>query len=265
MSRGSDDANGREATSLADPVSSILRGLFGPVLDVTKRLPAPLAYALAVAVLIASLALLPKAGAVVGGPLVWLLGVVVCLGFVAYVFTEWNNRSSPQKPTTSRFSDKRVDDTAQALNSLEAAGGDRASILSQLRSLFDRKTFTEPLRECPNQLWADRLDSCYQTLRLLQQCERNVRRLAPDLDRRYIELRTEIDRYAMRMGACLFTPEVDYGKVEAHIGKATFKAHLPAEKKFAKLPNGNPNIPDEVADGIEKHRLRAVELKDGLK
>jgi hypothetical protein len=219
---------------------------------------------LAVAVLIASLALLPK---VVGGPLVWLLGVVVCLGFAAYLFTEWNNRSAPHKPATPRFSDQRVCDIAQHLSALEAAYGlvPRELILRELTSLFDRKTFTEPLRECSNQNWAYRLDSCYQTLRLLQQRERNVKAVAADLTTRYIELRTEVDRYCMQMGVCLFTPEVNYARIEGHIGKATFKANLPPERKFAKLLNGNPSIPDEIADAIEKHRLRAVELKESLR
>jgi hypothetical protein len=266
MSKEHDNASVGETAAAQDPLTTALQGIFGPVLDVTKRLPAPLAYGLAIAVLIVVLAVLSKAAGALGGPLIWLLGIVVFLVLAAYVFTLWNSRSNAGESKTALFSDVRVNEVFQNLSALAALDRiTRDSLLTELRALFDRKTFTEPLRRCPNQVWTDRLDSCYQTVRVLLQFERKVKAIAPDLAARYIELRTEVDRYGMQMGACLFSPEVEYSKIEDHIGKESFKKHLPAEKKFKKLPNGDPDIPDVIADAIEEHRLRCVELKDSLK
>jgi len=266
MSTERDNASVGETAPAAQDLLTALRGIFGPILDVTKRLPAPLAYGLAIAVLIVVLAVLSRAAGALGRPLIWLLGIVVFLVLAAYVFTERNNRSAAGASKTALFSDTRVNEVAQNLSALAALDRiTRDSLLTELRALFDRKTFTEPLRQCPTQVWTDRLDSCYQTLRVLLQFERKVKSVAPDLAAQYIELRAEVDRYGMQMGACLFSPAVEYSEIEAHIGKESFKKHLPAEKRFKRLPNGNPDIPDVIADAIEEHRLRCVKLKDSLK
>ena len=48
----------------------------------------------------------------------------------------------------------------------------RRDLLRELALLFNRKTFRfEPLRRCPEQRWADRLDFAYQTKKVLQDWE----------------------------------------------------------------------------------------------
>ena len=131
--------------------------------------------------------------------------------------------------------------------------------------LFDRKTFrTEELRRCPEQRWADRLDSAYQTLAVLQGYMRNIRNTVPEKYQTYRDLVMAVDRYCMQLGAQLFEPGVDYNEIEAHIGKDTFKAHLPTAIRFPKGPDGQPEISDAINDSIEPHRLQAVELMNRL-
>jgi hypothetical protein len=93
---------------------------------------------------------------------------------------------------------------------------------------------------------------------------RNVRDTAADKYPIYRDLVMEVDKYCMQMGALLFEPGVDYNEIEAHIGKTTFKAHLPKEIRFPVGPDKQPEIPDEINDKIEPHRVRAVELMDHL-
>ncbi len=80
----------------------------------------------------------------------------------------------------------------------------------------------------------------------------------------YRDLVMAVDKYCMQMGALLFESGVDYNEIEDHIGKNTFKAHLPKEIWFAVGPDKQPEIPDAINDMIEPHRLRAVELMDQL-
>ena len=68
----------------------------------------------------------------------------------------------------------------------------------------------------------------------------------------------------MHMGQLLFHSPVDYNILKEHIGKATFKAHLPGEIKFPMGPNNLPEIPDNINDRVEGPRLRAVELMNQI-
>ena len=167
------------------------------------------------------------------------------------------------------FTDKEVNDVVRRLRRLhENQGGEflaQRELLPELDSLFDRKTFRfEALRRCPEQRWADRLDSAYQTLKVLQSYMRNIRNTIPARYTIYRELVMAVDKYCMQMGALLFEPGVDYNEIEDHIGKSTFKAHLPKEIRFPVGPDKQPEIPDAINDMIEPHRLRAVELMDQL-
>jgi hypothetical protein len=74
----------------------------------------------------------------------------------------------------------------------------------------------------------------------------------------------EVEKYCMQMGALLFESGVDYNQVEGHIGKSTFKAHLPKERRFRVGPDKQPKIPDAVNDSVEPHRVRAMALMDRL-
>jgi hypothetical protein len=167
------------------------------------------------------------------------------------------------------FTDKDVNDVVRRLRRLhEKQGGEMLAereLLPELDSLFDRKTFRfEALRRCPEQRWADRLDSAYQTLKVLQSYMRSIRNTIPAKYPIYRDLVMAVDKYCMQMGALLFEPGVDYNEIEDHIGKSTFKAHLRKEIRFPVGLNKQPEIPDAINDMIEPHRLRAVELMDQL-
>jgi hypothetical protein len=167
------------------------------------------------------------------------------------------------------FSDKVVLDVVVTLRKLQEREGtefvSRRELLRELDRLFNRKTFRfEALRECPEQRWADRLDSAYQTEKALRIWERNVREVADDKYPTYVDILKEVGSYCMQMGARLFKPAVDFNSIENHIGKTTFKARLPAEIRFEGFPDKPPVIPDEINDAIEPHRKRAVTLMNRL-
>jgi TIR domain-containing protein len=167
------------------------------------------------------------------------------------------------------FTDTEVNDVVRRLRELQERRGTEfltaRELLPELDLLFNRKTFRfEALRGCPEQRWADRLDSAYQTLRVLHRYMRSVRETAPSKYPVYRDLVMEVDRYCMQMGALLFDPPVDYNAIEEHIGKPTFKDHLPVAIPFPKGPDKQPVISDTINDKIEPHRLRAVELMDQL-
>jgi hypothetical protein len=168
-----------------------------------------------------------------------------------------------------QFSDKEVLRVVANLRELRQRQGTefvgRLELLRELNGLFNRKTFRfEPLRRCPEQRWADRLDSAYQTEKVLREWERNVRDVARDKYQTYVDLLKEVGSYCMQMGVLLFEPAVDYNRIEGHIGKTTFKAQLPAAIEFPRGSDKQPIIPDEVNNPIERHRKRAVALMNKL-
>ncbi len=168
-----------------------------------------------------------------------------------------------------QFSDEEVLDVVEKLRKIQQRQGTefvgRRELLQELDRLFNRKTFRfEPLRRCPEQRWADRLDSAYQTQKVLRDWERNVREVAEDKYPIYIDLLKEVGSYCMWMGALLFDPAVDYNRIKDHIGKTTFKAQLPAEIRFPVGSDKQPIIPDQINNPIERHRKRAVALMNRL-
>ena len=138
-------------------------------------------------------------------------------------------------------------------------------LLHELDFLLNRKTFPfEALRRCTEQRWADRLDSSYQTLTVLQACTRNIREVAEDRIT-YLPRPNQGGRCLLHAnGWIVFDPPVDYNSIEEHIGTATFKAELPKAIRFPVGPDQMPKIPDPINDAIEPHRLRAVALMDTL-
>ncbi len=169
------------------------------------------------------------------------------------------------------FSDAKVNNVVMELQRKHQHSGkeelDGPELIAELDLLFNRKTFRfEALRGCPEQRWADRLDSAYQTLKVLLAYMRNVRDTLPDDQYRiYQELIREVDVYCMQMGTLLFEPAVDYNAIEPYIGTRTFRDHLPEAKRFPfRDSNLLPIIEDEINDSIEPHRLRAVQLIDQL-
>jgi hypothetical protein len=177
--------------------------------------------------------------------------------------------SFPGPLSGQQFSDREVNSIVLRLQGLHAQQNSeflgRRELFGELDLLFNRKTFRfEALRGCPEQRWADRLDSAYQTLRVLEGYLRNVKQVAEDDYPIYRDLVREVDLYCMQMGALLFDSAVDYNKIEEHIGKTTFKTQLPKEIFFRPGGDKQPEIPDLIDDQIERHRLRAVDLMDQL-
>jgi hypothetical protein len=171
---------------------------------------------------------------------------------------------SARPAAAEELNDALVNNVATTLLQLRQQGTEfvsRVPLIREIDRLFNRKTFRfEPLRDCSEQRWGDRLHSAYQTKRLLRRYERNVQEVAPDKYDTYVDILREVDRYCMQMGSVLFTPPVEVTAIRDHIGKATFAAHLPPATQFPKLPNRKPIIPDEINDVVDRPRKRAVSL-----
>lgn len=167
------------------------------------------------------------------------------------------------------FCDKQISEVVMNLRTLKQRQGtefiSRRELLRELDLLFNRKTFRfEALRQCPEQRWADRLDSALQTEKVLREWERNVREVAEDKYPIYVDLLKEVGSYCMQMGALLFDPSVDYDSIEDYIGKPTFKTQLPKAIRFPVGTDKQPQIADEINDAIESHRECANMLMDKL-
>ena len=165
------------------------------------------------------------------------------------------------------FSDGQVLDVVQRLRRIHSETQKEflqpEVLFPELDLLFDRKTFRyESLRKCPERRWGDRLDSAYQTQRVIKAYLRNVQTTASAKLPAYRDLVGELESYAMAMGAHLFDPPVDHELVRTDIGKTSFKTLLPPIKRFG---NGvYPDIPDNDNSPIETHRKRAVKLMNQL-
>jgi len=184
-------------------------------------------------------------------------------------FYKLDQSKTVQPFDAGEFSDKEIIKVIEHLNKLHQVEGAEflspGKLLPELSSLFDRKTFRfEKLRQCPEQRWADRLDSAYQTHKVLKGYMRNIQKDLPAKYSTYRNIVMEVDKYCMQMGSLLFEEVVDYNKIEEHIGKRTFKSQLPPEHKFPTEENKQPIIPDNINDMIEPHRTNAVNLMDQL-
>jgi hypothetical protein len=161
------------------------------------------------------------------------------------------------------YTDSLVIDVATTLQQLKERQNvefaTRLDLTRELNRLFNRKTFRfEPVRDCPEQRWGDRLGTAYQTERLLRDYERNVQEVAEDKYDVYVEVLKEVGRYCMQMGSVLFTAPVDVARIREHIGKPTFAAQLPPAIQFPTRADRKPIIPDAINDAVEKPRKRAV-------
>jgi hypothetical protein len=86
------------------PLVVAMREFFAPLANKTSELPAPLAYGLAIVLAVLVIVLM---GAVIPNELIWLLGVIVFVCLVAFVFIDWDTRRSKLKKATK--SNKRND------------------------------------------------------------------------------------------------------------------------------------------------------------
>jgi hypothetical protein len=80
--------------------TAALREVFKPLVKVTEKLPAPLAYTLAA--LLAILVIIAL-GVVISGYLILLVGFIVIAGLAAFVFADWDTRRRP-KPVAENTS-----------------------------------------------------------------------------------------------------------------------------------------------------------------
>jgi hypothetical protein len=91
--RGKKRNNAPPAPSFPDsPLAAVLRGIFGPLLELTKTWPPLLAYGAVFGVLVVVLALFKIT---LAKELFWLLSVIFVLVLAAYLFTYWNEKRQP--------------------------------------------------------------------------------------------------------------------------------------------------------------------------
>jgi TIR domain len=82
------------------------------------------------------------------------------------------------------------------------------SVFPQLSTLFDRKTFHEPVDECMDQSWFQRYDGAIATREALRaQADLVVAECGETAAEMFRELLAQVDGYAMDMRALLFKPE----------------------------------------------------------
>jgi hypothetical protein len=72
-------------------ITEALQNVFKPLLDVTSKLPAPLAYGAAIVIAILLTFIL---GAIIPNNLIWLIGIIIFAGLVAFVYIDWDIRHS---------------------------------------------------------------------------------------------------------------------------------------------------------------------------
>jgi len=72
-----------------NPVNIALREVFGPLVKQSSKLPAPLAYGTATVTAIVVIVLL---GAVIPHNLIWLIGIIILVCLIAFVFIDWDTR-----------------------------------------------------------------------------------------------------------------------------------------------------------------------------
>jgi energy-coupling factor transporter transmembrane protein EcfT len=83
-------------------LTSALEQVYGPLIQLSAKLPAPLAYGLAVLVaLIVAFLVASVFGATLPAGLLWLIFAIVFLAFGAFIITDWNTRQQANKaPST---------------------------------------------------------------------------------------------------------------------------------------------------------------------
>lgn len=108
--------------------------------------------------------------------------------------------------------------------------------------LFKVKTFTEPMRECPDLGWIARHERLARVDAVLEKRRNEVAALGrPHLLYLYDELRRQLDLYQMNISAQLLTA-----------------------KTFGKARDGLLDVPNDILDGCELPRLRVREIVERL-
>jgi TIR domain len=116
------------------------------------------------------------------------------------------------------------------------------AVVPGFSDLFASKTFTEPMRECPDGSWIARHERLGRVDAVLQNARDDVTALGlPHMVRLYEELRRQLDLYLMNVRSKLLTA-----------------------RPFAAAPDGLLDIPRDVLDGCETPRIRVQQLVQRL-
>jgi len=81
-----------------NPIIIALQQVFGPLVQLTTKLPTPLAYGLAIVLAVLMTILL---GVAIPRDLLWLLGTVILVTLAAFVFTDWHTRRQSTEDESS--------------------------------------------------------------------------------------------------------------------------------------------------------------------
>jgi hypothetical protein len=252
-----------------NPIVIALREFFGPLIKLTSKLPAPLAYGAAIVLAILGVALL---GVTFSDRLVWLLGVVILACLVAFIFADWRTRQAAITPELTdtdplplekvHFEEKieLIKDDIQQLHSRYNQKGDGIippnSLLPILRGLFNRKTFDEPIAQCLDENWHDRLCATVQVEYILNKYWRFVKEGAAFVgdERRlhsYENVQRELRRYSQDLTG-MFRPH----PIVADVEKALLGGKLAEQREQLRNSRIIPRskVPKPVIQDCDAHR-----------
>jgi len=88
-----------------NPIIIALREVYGPLIRQSSKLPEPLAYGTGTIIAILVIIVL---GAVIPENLIWLIGAIVIICLVSFVFIDWDTRRQTVKDKTSTRRDSRL-------------------------------------------------------------------------------------------------------------------------------------------------------------
>lgn len=268
--------------SADNPVTVALREVFGPLVRQTAKLPAPLAYgaALVLALLVSILL-----GATIGNELAWLLVIVILASLGAFVFADWDTRRRAADLTNlnaSATGERAIYPTALQNVHFERKIGDQigelgklherydrkrgeiiplAHLLSALRPLFNRKTFDEPIPECVDENWQDRLCAVVQVEYILDVYWAFVKEAANQIADgqaliAYETVQKELRRYSQDMTG-LFQPRPQVADVEEQFLAGRLEEIRDELRGKRIIPKSR--IPESVIEACEQHRKNVVQ------
>jgi hypothetical protein len=231
-----------------NPLATAISQVLNPLVKLSSKLPAPLAYGLAVLLTISVLALLSVN---LSNKLLLFFALIILSTLVIFVYWDSRRRFGVQQisgPLHERqFRDDRLSRIARELIEMHQRQNTDLlptnRLLEVLLDLFNRKTFREPFKQCVNQNWSDRVRVCYQTLEVLHSYERNVRERGTAAQKAlYTDLVYTVDAYSMEM-----------------------QSRLLKEQHFDSTPDGALAIPDGIHDPCETRRKQILEVIAQLK
>jgi hypothetical protein len=234
-------------------------GLPSGFYSVTSKLPAVLAFAVLIGVLL--VIVMSRTNALAP---VLALAFVLAIGLSAHIWTIAKARSSAAGPLASKvYHTGRVDDVVAELEKLHRGFGDqiRARYLCvALEPLFNRDTFRVPAHLCRDRDWEARLRAALQTLDVLEHYQRAVPTLVG-----------AVKQYGVTMASILFDPDLrlndvrpfrynDIDQFRKNIRENLASRPIP----FDRAVDGSPIIPADRRDVLEHDRLQVRQAWEAL-